>query len=75
MDGFVFLFGLVVAAVSAYWVYKDAKSRELEIPLDGGVLTFLLTVGVHPHRLVYCGRSMMQKKKCAINVQSGHIAQ
>jgi hypothetical protein len=36
MDGFGFLFGLVVAAVAAYWVYKDAKSRGVGDPAGWG---------------------------------------
>jgi hypothetical protein len=41
IDGLAFLVGLSMAAVAAYWVYKDAKSKNVHDPGGWAVLTLL----------------------------------
>ena len=42
--------GLVIAIVAAFWVYKDAKSKDLHDPGGWGVLTFF---GIIPFLILY----------------------
>jgi hypothetical protein len=46
MDAFGLLVGVVIVAVAAYWVHKDAKSKGVRDPDGWAVLTFLFFITV-----------------------------